>query len=390
MSFQMYNPTKILFGPGKLNELHNQQMPGKKALVVISNGKSTKSNGYLDRTIEQLQLANVDSVVFDQIEANPLDTTIMKGAALGKENDCDFVVALGGGSVLDASKVIAAMSTNEGEVWDYMNGGTGLGKPILNPALPVIAITTTAGTGSEVDEWGVVSNLRTNEKIGFGGVVSLFPVLAIVDPELMVSVPPKFTAYQGFDALFHSVECYISKMANEMSDMYALKAIENIAKYLPVAVNDGKNIEARTHVALANTLSGVVMTLSCCTSEHSMEHAMSAYHHDLPHGAGLIMISKEYFQYFVDQKACDQRFIDMARVMGKTDANKAQDFIDALVELQEACGVATLKMSDYGMTYVELDDIATNARETMGGLFFADPAELNHEACRTVFEKSYR
>jgi len=206
----------------------------------------------------------------------------------------------------------------------------------------------------------------------------------------MVTVPPKYTAYQGFDALFHSVECYISKMANEMSDMYALKAIENIAKYLPIAYQNGKDIKARSHVAFANTLSGVVMELSCCTSEHAMEHAMSAYHHDLPHGAGLIMISKEYYQYFVEQHACDQRFIDMAKTMGKKDADKPQDFIDALVELQMACEVDNLKMSDYGISLDEADNLAKNARETMGGLFYADPIELNHENCRIIFEKSYR
>jgi len=390
MSFQMHIPTRILFGAGKLNELHQQQMPGQKALVVISNGKSTRDNGYLERTLKQLKLAHVDYVVFDQIEANPLHTTVMNGASMGKDNKCDFVVALGGGSVLDASKAISAMMTNEGTVWDYMNGGTGKGKPISNPALPIIAITTTAGTGSEVDQWGVISNLETNEKIGFGGVESLFPVIAVVDPELMTTVPSTYTAYQGFDALFHSVECYISKMANEMSDMYALKAVENIAKYLPRAYQNGNDIEARSHVAFANTLSGIVMELSCCTSEHAMEHAMSAYHHDLPHGAGLIMISKEYYQYFVDHHACDQRFIDLAKVMGKEDAHRPQDFIDLLVELQKACEVDNLKMSDYGISYDEMSTLATNAKETMGGLFYADPIELDHESCQAIFEKSYQ
>lgn len=390
MSFQMHIPTRILFGAGKLSELHEQLMPGKKALVVVSNGKSTKENGYLERTLKQLELAHVETVVFDQIEPNPLHTTVMNGSSIGRNNHCDFVVALGGGSVLDASKAISAMMTNEGTVWDYMNGGTGKAKPINHPALPIIAITTTAGTGSEVDQWGVISNLDTNEKIGFGGIESLFPVIAVVDPELMVTVPAKYTAYQGFDALFHSVECYISKMANEMSDMYALKAIENIAKYLPIAYQNGKDIKARSRVAFANTLSGVVMELSCCTSEHAMEHAMSAYHHDLPHGAGLIMISKEYYQYFVEQHACDQRFIDMAKTMGKKDADKPQDFIDALVELQMACEVDNLKMSDYGISLDEADNLAKNARETMGGLFYADPIELNHENCKIIFEKSYR
>jgi len=271
-----------------------------------------------------------------------------------------------------------------------MNGGTGKGQPLTKKPLPVVAITTTAGTGSEVDQWGVVTNEETNEKMGFGGYDSLYPVLAIVDPELMKSVPATFTAYQGFDALFHSTECYISAAANMMSDMYALTAIENIGTYLARAVKDGNDMEARENVAFANTLSGTVMTLSACTSEHSMEHALSAYHQNLPHGAGLIMISKEYYQYFIDQHVCDERFVRMAKALGMKDANKPQDFISMLVKLQETCGVAELKMSDYGIQKDELDKMARNARETMGGLFMCDPCPLSHEDCVKIYEKSYK
>lgn len=367
MNFMKYSPTRLLFGVGQLNNLREQKLPGKKALVVISNGKSTKENGYLKRCEEELNAAGVENVLFDKVEANPLKSTVMTGAKCARENNCDFVVALGGGSVMDASKAIAAMATNDGDLWDYINGGTGKGQELLNNPLPVVAITTTAGTGSEVDQWGVVTNEETNEKIGFGGPDSLYPVLAIVDPELMKSVPAKFTAYQGFDALFHSVECYISVAANLMSDMYALTAIENVGKYLERAVKDGNDIEAREHMAFANTLSGTVMTISACTSEHSMEHAMSAYHQDLPHGAGLIMLSKEYYKHFINQHVCDDKFIKMAKALGMEDAKSPEDFITMLVKLQEACGVADLKMSDYGIEKDEFDKMAKNARETMGG-----------------------
>lgn len=390
MSFQMYIPTRILFGEGELKNLHTQQMPGKKALIVISNGKSTKENGSLDRTKEQLTLAGIETVVFDEIMANPLKSTVMSGAAYARDNGCDFIVALGGGSVMDASKAIAAMATNDGDLWDYVSGGTGKGAPLVHEPLPILAITTTAGTGSEVDQYGVISNEETNEKIGFGGYDSLFPRIAIVDPELMKSVPPKFTAYQGFDALFHSVECYISAPANLMSDMYALTAIEHVSKYLSRAVQDGSDMEAREHVAFANTLSGVVMTISACTSEHSMEHSMSAYHQELPHGAGLIMISKAYFTHFIEKHACDQRFVRMAQAMGMKEADKPMDFITALVQLQKDCGVADLKMSDYGIVQDEFLKMAQNARATMGGLFSCDRVPLSDEECAAIFEKSYR
>jgi len=390
MSFSMHVPTHILFGVGMLNELHKQLTSGKKALLVISNGKSTKTNGYLSRTEEQLKKADIKAVLFDKIEANPLKSTVMEGGAFAKENRCDFIVALGGGSVMDASKAIAIMATNDGDLWDYVYGGTGKALPIKNKPLPIIAITTTAGTGSEVDQYGVVTNEETHEKIGIGGLDELFPKLAIVDAELMKSVPPTFTAYQGFDALFHSVECYIANQANLMSDMYALTAIENVSRYLACAVKDGNDLEAREHMAFANTLSGVVMTISACTSEHSMEHAMSAYHQQLPHGAGLIILSKAYFTFFIKKHVCDDRFIRMAQAMGMKNASKPEDFITMLAKLQEDCGVADLKMSDYGIQTDEFGKFATNAKEAMGVLFTCDRISLSDDDCVSIYQASYK
>ena len=390
MNFKMYIPTRILFGAGEVNKLNDQVMPGRKALLVVSNGKSTKANGYLARVEEQLDKAGIDHVLFDQVEPNPLKDTVMAGAARARENGCDFVVALGGGSVMDCSKAIATMSTNDGDVWDYIHGGTGKGMPVANKPLPLVAITTTAGTGSEVDPWGVITNDKTHEKVGFGGLDELFPEVAIVDPELMTSVPPAFTAYQGFDALFHSVESYISKFANLMSDMYALAAIENVACNLARAVADGNDMEARTRVAFGNTLSGVVMCLSPTTSEHSLEHAMSAYHQNLPHGAGLIMISKAYFSHFIRHHGCDERFVRMAQAMGMHDASKPEDFITMLMRLQEACGVADLRMSDFGITPDEFEKMAINAKETMGGLFVSDRVQLSVEDCVNIYRDSYK
>jgi alcohol dehydrogenase len=386
----MYIPTRILFGAGQLKNLHAQKIPGKKAVIVISNGKSTKENGYLARTEEQLKLAEVEYVIFDKIEANPLKSTIMKGAAFVKENECDFVVALGGGSVLDASKVIAFMATNEGDLWDYAFGGHGKGLPIKNKPLPVIAITTTAGTGSEVDPWGVVNNEEYQEKIGLGGIDELFPTLAIVDPELMTTVPPKFTAFQGFDALFHSVEGYISKFTNLMSDMYAITAIENVGRNLVKAVQNGNDLEAREKVAFGNTLSGVVMCVGAVTSQHSLEHAMSAYHPNLPHGSGLIVISKAYFTHLINKGVCDDRFVRMAKAMGMEDAKEPMDFITMLSKLQEECGVADLKMSEYGIKPEEFENMAKNAMDTMGGLFQCDRIALSVEDCTQIYRDSYK
>ena len=387
MNFDFNNPTRILFGSGKLNELGSQPMPGKKALLLMSGGKSAKVSGAYDRTLEQLHKAGVEVAEFAKVMENPVKEMVMEGAAFAKENGCDFIVALGGGAVLDSAVAVAAMATNPGDLWDYVNGGTGKGQPLVHPGLPIVTITLTAGTGSEVNCWGVISNLETKEKIGFG-YPELVPVLAVVDPELMKTVPAKYTAYQGFDALFHNTEVMMSKGINILSETIALSAIENIAKYLPRAVKDGNDLEAREHVAYGSTMAGISMQLTSTTAQHSMEHAMSAYHHDLPHGAGLIMISRAFAEFFLERHACDEQFVKMARVMGIPDADKTEDFITALVQLQKDCGVADLKMS--GITADECMTLAINARETMGGLFLANPCSMSDEECAGIFEKAYR
>ena len=389
MNFDFNNPTKILFGSGKLNELGSQPLPGKKALLLMSGGKSAKVSGAYDRTLEQLYKAGVEAAEFAKVMENPVKEMVMEGAAFAKENGCDFIVALGGGAVLDSAVAVAAMATNPGDLWDYVNGGTGKGQPLINPGLPIVAITLTAGTGSEVNCWGVISNLETKEKIGFG-YQELTPVLAVVDPELMKTIPAKYTAYQGFDALFHNTEVMMSNGVNILSETIALSAIENIANYLPRAVKDGNDLVAREHIAYGSTMAGIAMQLTSTTAQHSMEHAMSAYHHNLPHGAGLIMISVEFARYFIERHACDEQLIKMARVMGMPNADKPEDFITALQQLQKDCGVDDLKMSDYGIQKDECMTLAVNARETMGGLFLANPCPMSDEECAGIFEKAYR
>lgn len=389
MNFNYHMPTKLLFGKGQLNNLHKEELPGKKALIVVSSGKSVKKYGYLERLEKELEKANVSYVVFDKILPNPIKSHVMEGALLAKEEKCDFVIGLGGGSSIDSAKSISVMATNDGDYWDYISGGTGKEKPVKNDPLKVIAITTTAGTGTEVDPWTVITNEDTNEKIGFG-YEKTFPSIAVVDPELMLSVPKKLTAYQGFDALFHSTEGYLNKTANTMSDIYALKAIELIGKSLKKAVLNGNDIEARSDIALANTLSGFVESTSGCTSEHSIEHALSAYHQDLTHGAGLIMISEAYYTFIAKSGKCDDRMIDMAKALGKKDAKEAMDFVKVLLDLQRECEVNELKMSDFNIDKDNLEKYVKNARETMGGLFLVDPIEINDEAVLNILKDSYR
>lgn len=392
MQFNYHIPTRLLFGPGKLAELATEKLPGKKALIVITGGKSMKANGYLERVVELLKKNDVQSVVFDKILPNPIRLHVMEGAAMARREGCDFVIGLGGGSSIDSAKSIAVMAKNEGDYWDYIGGGSGKGQPVTGGVLPIVAITTTAGTGTEADPWTVVTHEERNEKIGFG-IPETFPVLSIVDPELMLTVPPTLTAYQGFDAFFHAAEGVIATVATPVSDIYALKSIELINTYLPTAVANGQDIDARTNVALANTLSGFVESTSSCTSEHSLEHALSAYYPELPHGAGLIILSEAYFSFFAEK--VPDRLVMMARAMGKSTEGVAKSkqpylFVEALVELQEKCGVQNLKLSDYGIKREDIPKFAANAFETMGFLFTLDRYKLNMDEVISIFTKAYK
>ncbi|MDR0895868.1 MAG: iron-containing alcohol dehydrogenase [Prevotellaceae bacterium] len=388
--YQFNLPTDTIFGAGTLNLLHRQTLPGKKAMIVISNGKSTRVNGYLDRTQQQLEKANVVYVVFDKVQPNPLKSSVEEGAAFARDNDCDFIVALGGGSVIDAAKAMAMLANEAShDLWDFIPSGTGKSLPRSGKALPVVAITTTAGTGSEVDAAAVITNPQTHEKTGFG-YFDMVPMLAIVDAELMLTVPPSYTAYQGFDALFHSTEGYISNVANPVSEMFALAAIENVSQNLAACVHNGNDLAARERVALGNSLSGYQMMTASTSSKHSLEHAMSAYHQELPHGAGLIMLSLAYYTHFINAHACDDRFITMARVMGMKDADKPTDFLTVLAQLQKDCGVDNLKMSDYGIQPSEFMTLTKNAKSAMAELFRYDRIELSDADCVAIYEAAYK
>ncbi len=172
--------------------------------------------------------------------------------------------------------------------------------------------------------------------------------------------------------------------------MVELASIKNIAEYLPRAVKDGNDIEARTKVAFANTMSGYSMEVCSCVSQHAMEHALSGHHQELPHGAGLIMISVAYFSRWIEEHICDDRFIELTRAMGNGDAQAPEDFIVALKKLIKKCNVDVVKMSDYGISRDEFPQMAKDARNTMGVLFACDRFELTDEDVISIYEKSYR
>lgn len=384
--FNMYIPTKILFGCGEIKKLATEKLPGKRAMIVVSAGGSMKRHGYLDKVISLLTENDVSAIVYDKILPNPIKMHVMEAASICREHGCDFIIGLGGGSSIDSAKAIAVMARNEGDFWNYVMGGSGKGRPVKE-ALPIVAIPTTAGTGTEADPWAVITHETQQEKIGFG-CPKTFPTLSIVDPELMLSIPAHLTAYQGFDAFFHAAEGFIANCATPVSDIFALEAIRLLYKYLPVAVKDGNNLKARAKVAWASTLAGMVEATSSCISEHSLEHAMSALYPKLPHGAGLIAISGAYFETF--RNDCMKRYMKMAEVMTQQKSNRPSDFTDALARMKKECLVDDIRLSEWGMKAEDFQKLLENARDTMGGLFTLDPRPLTDEEVLNIYKTSFR
>jgi len=394
LSFTYYMPVRILFGAGKLKELSKTPyLPGKKALVVIGASGAMRKFGHLDKVTGYLTQRGVEFTVFDKILPNPVSDHVEEGAELARSKGCDFVLGLGGGSTIDSSKSIAVMAKNPGKYWDYVKGGSGKGLTPQNGALPIVAIPTTAGTGTEADPWTVITKSGAREKIGWGND-DTFPVLSIVDPELMRSVPPKTTGYTGMDAFFHSAEAYLATVNQPASDHLALEAISFISRYLPRAVKKGDDLEARTCLAWASTEAGICESLSSCISHHSMEHAISAFYPDVAHGAGLTMLSVEYFKYLIEKGASPERFIDMACAMGEkvkslNENEKPMAFIKALKKLIKDSGLEEEKLSSYGVNKSDIKAMAENSFNTMGGLYDVTPIKLTVEDVSKIYERAF-
>ncbi len=386
-SFIYNNPTKIFFGTGKLDILHTEPLPGKKALLLTSAGNSHFKNGAFAKTAEELEKSGIDHVHLGNVRENPLKEDCEEAGRFARENHCDMIVALGGGAVLDSAVPAAIMATNKGDLWDYVDGGTGKGKIAENKPLPIVTIATTSGTGSEINECAVISRVDTREKIGMSDR-RCKPVLAVIDPLYMCSIPPIYTAFQGLDAFFHHAEALISTRCNIMSEMIALKSISELAEYLPRAVSNGNDIVAREHVAFAATMGGMTMQLTRITAQHAMEHALSAFHRNIRHGEGLIMIAEEFARFFIDRHAADETFIKMARVMGYPNTHDPYDYLNALCDLEKKCGVFDLKMRDCGVTEDELPAMAKSARILQGGGYSVCPCELTDENVIEIYAKS--
>lgn len=407
MNFDFHVPTRILFGCGSLNDLSKMELPGKKALLVSSAGKSMRANGYIDRVVNILKEGGADCVIYEGVQPNPVVANVMDGRAMLLENGCDFVVGLGGGSTIDCAKSIAVMAMNpEYDIWDYV-GNTPKGDALylkdttrdsldimmphriktpygwkkLKGAYPVIGITTTAGTGSEADPWCVTTNLDTQEKMGMGGDCT-FPEIAIVDPELMVSVPRNLTIYQGFDALFHCMENYFGRFSSRLGHSFSIEGMRDVARFLKRAVNDGHDLEAREGMAYASLMGAFSLSDGGTCAMHAMSETLGAYGHNLPHGAALICLCEPYFAFYAKHRV--EKLIELGRIMGE-DINalegddKYMAPVYALRKLKKDCGVENITLLDWGLDTSKFAEIAHKCRDSHMRLFNKDPFMLSEE-----------
>ena len=285
-SFLFEIPARLRFGCGVMDEIQKASLPGSR-LMIVTGGKTIRANGTFDRLVKMVERKAETIVIFDEVQANPSLASVMKGAAIARENQIDCLIGLGGGSALDTAKGIAAMAVNDGSLWDYTASGSGSGKKMAVKPLPMIAIPTTAGTGSEGNKTAVITDIERKEKIG---VRTDFVHSAYIDPELTLSVPPRHTAEQGFDAFCHCLEAFLSVKANPVSDLFALDGMKAIYQWLPRAVEQGSDIEARYHVSYGSMLGGMVLYLSSASAAHTMEHMLSGMNPKVTHGGGLAMI----------------------------------------------------------------------------------------------------
>ncbi len=275
-NWQLKLPSKIIFGSESFNQISSVLKPNyKKALIVTD--KVIEKLGIIDNLVELLGRNHIEHKVFDAVEGEPTDNYVEEGLNVFKESGCRFIIAIGGGSPIDTAKAISAMSANPGKISDYQ----GLGK-VENKGCPLIVLPTTAGTGSEVTPFTIITDTKTGVKMLIGSP-NIIPDIAIVDPKLTLSCPKNLTAAVGIDALTHAIEAYVSVKASSITDMFAISAIELISQNLRKAWANGSNLEARSKVMEGALKAGIAFGNSSVALVHGMSRPVGAYFH-VAHG----------------------------------------------------------------------------------------------------------
>lgn len=360
MAREFIVPGQIITGSGALTMAEETLKGlGKKALIVTD--KVMIQLGNCAKVETALKNQGIDYAIYSEIVGEPTDTMIENGLKVYKENGCDFLVALGGGSPIDSMKAMGSLVVNGGNISDYM------GKVIDVEMPPLVAIPTTAGTGSEATQFTIITDTKKDIKMLLKGKV-LMPKLAIIDPQFTMTAPPKITAATGLDALCHAVEAYTSRKAQTLSDSFAMSAVKRIFKSLPVAFKDGKNEEARIQMSVAALEAGIAFNNASVTIIHGMSRPIGALFH-VAHGLSNAMLMKECLGFALE--GAYDRFADLGRAIGVADATDedkaaAEKFLSAIEGIVKELETPTL--AEFGIDKEEffkvIDKMAYDAMDS--------------------------
>ncbi len=372
---EFYAPGKIIFGPGGLSQVGAEaKRLGSKVLIVL--GKSAmKKSGALDRLTHLLIENNLEYVIYENVPSDPTVEIIDNGTSLARKENCNLVIALGGGSVLDTGKAISAMVTNEGSVADYQEI-EGKGRKFKTKPLPFIAIPTTSGTGSEATKNAVITNTEFSLKKSIRDPM-LIPEVALVDPELTLSLPPHITADCGGDALTQCIESYLGKKSQEITDALSLHAIGLIGKSLVKAVKDGKNLEARKDMAMAALLSGLCLSNSGLGAVHALSHPLGVYY-KIPHGLSCAVLLPYVMEY--NLPVVTKKLAKIAQSLGEdisllSETEAAQRAVERIKEILSQAGIKS-NLSEWE---IKKEDFSQLIKGAKGGSLNNNPRDTSDE-----------
>lgn len=345
--FQFVSPKKIVIERGGIQRVGNLAKGfGKKPLICIGGG-SVKKAGYLDTILFSLEEAGMEYALYEGIPSDPAIADVEKGYDICQENHCDMVIAMGGGSVIDAAKVIGLLAANPGKVVELE------GKEPQNPMIPMIAIPTTAGTASEVSKYSIITDPVQKKKMVLASD-KIVPDVAFLDVEVTCSMPAEIAAATGMDALTHAMESYLSDNASIITKSFALQAVELIAKNIHAATYNPKNIEAKEAMLIGQMYAGLGFSNTSTCLVHSMSRPLGVYY-GIPHGEANAVLLATVMEF--NMPACTKEMAEMARAMGIDSVAKGDwDYAKALIaHLYEIHRVLPLRRTLAEMQVAEKD-----------------------------------
>lgn len=390
-NFDYFIPVKVIFGAGRLEETGAYvSQYGKKALIVTT-GPFFKETGLVERLMKILAKSGVESAHFYDVSPNPFSNQIDAGAQFGREFGCDVLIGLGGGSAIDAAKGIAVAIGHNAPIWDYCPSGDPGDLTATSKTLPIIAITTTSGTGSHITPYAVITNPKTKEKPGLGSDFT-FPKVAIVDPELMLSVPSKITAATGFDVLAHAIEAYTSVKSTPITDAMCEEAIRLVGRYLRRAVENGSDLEARNALAYADTLSGFSIGVAVITICHAISHAVGGVSETV-HGETLAAMTPHAMRYSMNSSPEKYKNIgtflrDECCCEESEDVCNLEASVREVEKLINDIGL-NIPLSQQGVKESDLEEIANGTIKYMAGAIDNDPQKASKQDIMDILKKSF-